>query len=54
MPYIPIYNRAPNKLVHLRYDPFDDLHGHTGVTTTAVYKDKNKRLKELVIVIDWD
>ena len=54
MIFIPIYNRAPNKLLRYETNTFDDGHGHTGTKRTAIFLDRKKRECKMTAQIIWD
>jgi len=52
-PYIPIYNRPPNKFVKFTIEDFDDGCGHKATITIANFLDKNKNEKDMVAFVKW-
>ena len=54
MIFIPIYNRAPNKLLRYETNAFDDGHGHTGTKRTAIFLDRKRRECKMTAQIIWD
>lgn len=52
-PYIPIYNRPPNKFVKFTIEDFDDGSGHIAKITMAHFLDKNKKEKDMVAFVKW-
>ena len=52
-PYIPSYNKPPNKLLRY-YTRNVCYHGKKAVETVAVYLDKHKEEREELAHIKWD
>ena len=56
--YIPVWNRATNKLIRYEDRPFTlpaNAHGKikSGIETFAIFKDKNKKEQEMQAFIVW-
>jgi hypothetical protein len=51
--YIPIYARAPNKLLRYEERPFTCKAGKRGIERVAIFLDKNKKEQEMTAHIIW-
>ena len=54
VPYIPIWNRPPNKFVKYEVVQFDDGAGHIGDLTLAHFIDKKGKEQQMDAWIKWD
>ena len=52
-PYIPIYARAPNKLLRYEERPFVCQAGHHGIDRVAIFKDRNGKEQEMTAQVIW-
>lgn len=53
-PYIPIYNRPPNKLIRKEVSMFNDFENNLfAEITSAIFLDKNKKEKSMDIIVKW-
>jgi hypothetical protein len=53
IPYIPVYARAPNKLVRYEERPFVCKAGNRGIERVAIFTDKNGKQQEMTAHIVW-
>ena len=52
--YIPIYSRAPNKLLRYEIRQFEDLNGLKAEIRWAIFLDKKGQEYEMIAQVKWD
>ena len=54
IPFIPVYARAPNKLLRYEERPFICRAGHKGVERMAIFIDRNGKQQEMTAQVIWE
>lgn len=52
--YLPVYARAPNKLLRYEERPFQLPNGLKGIERFAIFLDKNKNQQEMTAQVIWE
>ena len=52
-PYIPIYAKAPNKLLRYEERPFVCQAGHHGIERVAIFVDRSNKQHEMTAQVIW-
>lgn len=52
-PYLPVYARAPNRLLRYEERPFVCNAGYNGIERVAIFTDKNKKEQEMTAQVIW-
>lgn len=53
-PFIPVYARAPNKLVRYELRPFVCRAGHKAMVRVAIFTDRNGKQQEMDAQVIWE
>lgn len=54
VPFIPIYARAPNKLVRYEERSFVCHAGHKGIVRVAIFNDRSGKQQEMDAQVIWE
>jgi site-specific recombinase XerD len=52
-PFIPIYARAPNKLIRYKERPFVCQAGNHGIERVAIFTDRSGKQQEMTAQVIW-